>query len=134
MRCIVSFLFLLLCCIQAGAQSQYAGTWKGKLAAFDLTIVFNISEKDKKLVATMDSPDQGANNIPCDQVVITGNAINISVSVVGGNYNGTLSEEKKIIDGKWNQGGGSYDLVLGKGVIPETKAKPQTPKPPFNYK
>jgi uncharacterized protein len=134
MKRTVSLLIILCCSIIATAQTDIVGNWKGKLAAFDLTLVFNITEKDKKLKATMDSPDQGSNNIPCDQVVINGNAITINVSIIGGNYTGILSEDKKIIDGKWNQGGASYDLVLGKDGIPEAKAKPQTPKPPFNYK
>src|SRR5687767_9422126 len=109
------FLLVILCLTKAHAQPGFTGTWKGKLAAFDLTLVFNIVAKDDKMVATMDSPDQGANNIPCESVVINGNSITISVTVVGGNYTGTLSADKKTIDGKWNQGGGSFDLVLGKG-------------------
>lgn len=134
MKWMVSSLLFFLSFTDVNAQSAVVGNWKGKLAAFDLTIVFNISEKDNKLVATMDSPDQGARGIPCDQVVVNGNAVTISVSMVGGSYNGILSEDKKTIDGKWNQGGGSYDLVVGKEGIPQAKQKPQTPKPPFNYK
>lgn len=134
MKHFLSFLFILLCVTSGTAQTDFNGTWKGKLAAFDLTLVFNISAKDGKMLATMDSPDQGANNIPCESVIINGNSITITVTVVGGNYTGTLSPDKKTIDGKWNQGLGSFELVLGKGTIPEAKGKPQTPKPPFNYK
>jgi uncharacterized protein len=134
MKHFVSFLFLLFCFIRGNAQQDFAGTWKGKLAAFDLTLVFNISAKDDKMFATMDSPDQGATNIPCESVVINGNSITISVTVIGGSFSGTLSADKKTIDGKWNQGGGSFELVMGKGTIPAAKSKPQTPKPPFSYK
>lgn len=129
----LSFLFMLIA-FAVQAQKGFTGSWKGKLAAYDLTLVFNISEKEGKLKATMDSPDQGTNNIPCDQVTVTGDVITISVSIIGGNYTGTLSADKNIIDGKWNQAGASLDLMLGKDAIPEGKNKPQTPKPPFSYK
>jgi pimeloyl-ACP methyl ester carboxylesterase len=132
---ILMFVFGLLCSVfSVKAQADFVGSWKGKIAAFNLTLILNISEKDGKLSASMDSPDQGAKGIPCDQVVVNGNNISISVSVIGANFNGNLSADKKTIDGKFNQGGGSFDLVLGKGEMPAPKEKPQTPVPPFNYK
>ena len=133
MKHAVALLIFACCSILTKAQSELAGVWKGKLAAFDLTLVFNISEKDSKLKATMDSPDQGSLNIPCDQVVVNGNSITISVSIIGGNFTGVLSADKTLIEGKWNQGGGSFDLLLGKNRIPEAKSKPQTPRVPFGY-
>lgn len=134
MKCLQPFLLVFLFSANAFAQKEFTGSWKGKLVAYDLTLVFNVSEKDGKLKATMDSPDQGAKDIPCDQVTVTADVITISVSMIGGNYTGTLSADKKTIEGKWNQGGASIDLVLGKDAIPEGKSKPQTPKPPFNYR
>lgn len=134
MKWMVCFVLACTCSFAAYAQSPLAGKWTGKLAAFDLRIVFNISEKNSKLVATMDSPDQGAKDIPCDDVIVNGNNVTIGVSIIGGSYNGILSEDKKTIEGKWMQGGGSFDLSVGKDGIPEAKPKPQTPKPPFGYK
>jgi uncharacterized protein len=127
-------MLMIFSALAVNAQSPFAGSWKGKIAAFNLTIVINISEKDGKLSATMDSPDQGANGIPCDQVAVNGNAITLSVSVIGANFTGNLSEDKRTISGKFNQGGGSFDLVIGKDGIPAAKEKPQTPIPPFSYK
>ena len=134
MKWMVCFVLACAGSMTVSAQSPLAGKWTGKLAAFDLTIVFNIAEKNNKLVASMDSPDQGAKDIPCDNVIVNGNSVTIGVSIIGGSYNGTLSEDKKTIEGKWTQGGGSFDLSVGKDRIPETKQKPQTPKPPFDYK
>jgi dienelactone hydrolase len=131
---------LLLCLIliisfKLFAQpAAFAGDWQGKIITFNLRIVFHISQKDGKFIATADSPDQGAKGIPCDQVSVNGDAITISMSAIGGNYIGTLSPDKKTITGKWNQGGGSFDLTLGKEGMPAEKPKPQTPQPPFNYK
>jgi uncharacterized protein len=126
-------LLLLLVSSYASAQQSFTGVWKGKIAAFNLTVVMNISEKDGKLSATMDSPDQGVKGIACDQVSVSGNSITVSISAAGANYIGELSEDKKTITGKFNQGGGSFDLVLGKDAIPEAKPNPQTPQPPFTY-
>jgi dienelactone hydrolase len=120
--------------VLSAQHSDFIGSWKGKIAAFNLKIVINITEKDGKLSATMDSPDQGAKDIPCDQVTTNGNSITVSVSVVGANFTGTLSGDHKTISGKFNQGGGSFDLVVGKDGMPAAKEKPQTPKPPFSYK
>jgi uncharacterized protein len=127
------FFFLLLFCTATNAQQSFTGAWKGKLAAFNLTIVFHISEIDGRLTASMDSPDQGAKGIACDQVTVDGNSITITSAMIGASYTGSLSEDKKTITGKFNQGGGSFDLILGKGEIPVAKPKPQTPQPPFSY-
>lgn len=127
------FFCLLLISTIANAQESFTGVWTGKIQAFNLTVVLNISEKDGKLSATMDSPDQGVKGIACDQISVSGNTITVSISVAGANFIGTLSADKKTITGKFNQGGGSFDLVLGKDGIPAAKPKPQTPQPPFSY-
>lgn len=124
---------LLSSAIVFAQQSDFVGTWRGKIAAFNLNIVFHISEKDGKLTGTLDSPDQGANGIPADQVVVKDNTISISISVIGANYNGILSADRQTIDGKFNQGGGSFELTVGKNRTPAAKEKPQTPVPPFSY-
>lgn len=126
-------LTIMLFFFGVARAQDITGDWKGKIAAFDLTVVFHISSKEGKLNATMDSPDQGANGIPCDQVAVSGKTITISVSAIGGNYIGTISADGKLIKGKWNQGGGSFDLDLGKNGMPAVKEKPQTPLPPFGY-
>src|SRR4051812_10197863 len=77
----IFFIAVLFCFVTAKAQSDFTGKWQGRIAAFNLRIIINISEKEGKLVATMESPDQGAKDIPCDQVVVNGNSISISVSM-----------------------------------------------------
>ncbi len=134
MKAPVLLVLFLLSVTGIKAQAELAGSWMGKSAALNLTLVFNLSEKNNKLSATLDSPDQGAKGIPCDQVTVSGNTIIISVSIIGGNYTGTISQDKKSITGTWNQGGTSFDLVLGKGYLPAAKQKPQTPQPPFDYR
>ena len=56
-------------------KKSLTGSWLGKIAAgaLELRIVFNLSviEKDS-LIATLDSPDQGAKNIKLGPVTFTG--------------------------------------------------------------
>jgi len=131
--CICLLAFCIAITVRAQQPADFTGDWNGKISAFNLTLVFHITEKEGKLNATMDSPDQGAKGIPCDQVMVNGNTIMISLTAIGANFNGQLSADKKIISGKFNQGGGSYDLTIGKDGIPAPKLKPQTPVPPFPY-
>jgi D-alanyl-D-alanine-carboxypeptidase/D-alanyl-D-alanine-endopeptidase len=59
---------------------------------------------DGKLSATLDSPDQGANGIPCAEVKIEGQALTFSVPAVGGTWMGTVEDDGSKLSGTWNQG------------------------------
>jgi hypothetical protein len=83
------------------------GSWLGKITsgAIELRIVFNLSLAGKdSLIATMDSPDQGAKNIKLGKVTLTGGTIKISAPALIGEYNGTVRSDSTI-DGTWTQGG-----------------------------
>ena len=111
------------------------GSWLGKIAAgaIELRIVFNLSviEKDS-LVATLDSPDQGAKNIKLGPVTFTGETIKISAGALLAEYNGTIKSDT-LIEGTWNQAGKSAALNLVKLKAAFTLNRPQEPKPPFSY-
>jgi len=111
------------------------GSWLGKITAgaIELRIVFNLSiiEKDS-LVATLDSPDQGAKNIKLGPVTFTGETIKISAGAMLAEYNGTLKNDT-LIEGTWKQAGTSNVLNLVKLKSAFTLNRPQEPKPPFPY-
>ncbi|MEI8226247.1 MAG: alpha/beta fold hydrolase [Bacteroidota bacterium] len=111
------------------------GSWLGKIAAgaIELRIVFNLSviEKDS-LVATLDSPDQGAKNIKLGPVTFTGETIKISAGAMLAEYNGTIINDT-LIEGTWKQAGTSNVLNLVKLKSAFTLNRPQEPKPPFSY-
>jgi hypothetical protein len=44
-------VFLLAGLLDGFSQADFAGTWKGKIDAFQLTIVFHLAEKGGKLSA-----------------------------------------------------------------------------------
>jgi hypothetical protein len=87
-------LFLLLSVVITGfAQGQdqidkksVDGSWLGKLDVNSVTlrIIFNLSliEKDS-IVATLDSPDQGAKNIKIGPVTLDRKEISIKASSTG---------------------------------------------------
>jgi len=111
------------------------GSWLGKIKAgtVELRVVFNLSViGNDSLVATLDSPDQGAKNIKLGLVTLTGEVIKISAPAILGEYNGTIKNDT-IIEGTWKQAGNTMSLNLAKLKVPFTVNRIQEPKPPFPY-
>jgi hypothetical protein len=113
------------------------GSWAGslKISNVELRIVFNVSlDSTGKLIANLDSPDQGAYGIAVDEVIITGDSVKFIVGVVKGFYAGKFYPDSLKISGIWNQGGMSLPLDLRKTDFVEKPKRPQEPKEPFPYK
>ena len=130
-------LFLMLISLPAIAQqNQIVGNWQGalKISSIQLRIVFNVIEtENQKLIATLDSPDQGAFGIPVDTVIFNPPYVKFEVTSIVGFFEGSLNETAQSISGKWNQGGQSFDLELSRSDSVITINRPQEPKPPFPY-
>ncbi|HVG40790.1 MAG TPA: alpha/beta hydrolase, partial [Chitinophagaceae bacterium] len=132
MKNILSILLILFCAINAHAQNPFTGDWEGKIGA--IRLILHVHEADGKLTATLDSPDQGAKGIKCDEVSINKDTITIAVKAANAGYSGILNADKNTVTGTWKQGGQSIALDLKKGNgFNSEPAKPQTPKPPFPY-
>ena len=120
---------------QAIDKRSVTGSWFGKISAgaIPVRIVFNLSviEKDS-LVATLDSPDQGAKNIKLGPVTFDGKSIKISAGAMLAEYNGIIQNDT-LIYGIWKQAGNTFSLDLTKLNIPFTVNRPQEPEPPFPY-
>jgi hypothetical protein len=120
---------------QNTAKDHLPGSWLGKIQAgsVELRVIFNLSlvEKDS-LIATLDSPDQGAKNIKLGKVTFIGESIKILAPALAGEYNGTFKSDSTF-EGTWKQGGNSMPLNLKKLNAPLTINRPQEPKPPFPY-
>ena len=80
----------------------------------------------------MDSPDQGAFELPTSKTVFNYNIIEITATQLGINYTGTLEADS--ISGNFTQGGISVPLILKRALKPTLPKRPQTPEPPFPYK
>ena len=112
-----------------------AGSWLGKISAngVDLRLVFNLKLNDKdSLIATLDSPDQGAKNIPLGSVILDDKELTIKAPMLIGEYKGTIVGDSTI-DGTWTQRGATYTVNLKKLKAVFTVNRPQEPKPPCPY-
>ena len=122
-------IFTALALSAAGLFAQgISGVWNGELnlGTTKLAIVFHF--EDGK--CTMDSPDQGAFDIPADVEFISADSVGVSQKDMDAKYHGRLSDGK--IKGRFSQRGLSLplDLVPGNRVL----SRPQTPAGPFPYK
>lgn len=115
---------LLAASLSASAQT---GTWSGKIEVqgMKLPLVFHLTDDNP----TMDSPDQGARDIPITVERNDTGKIVIKIPAIGASYEG-LWLGKQIV-GTFKQWSTSIPLTLTPG---EEKAnRPQTPKGPFPY-
>lgn len=110
----------------------FAGYWKGEVAS--LPVVFRIMEGDGEYSATLDSPMQGAKDIPCGKTTVTGDSISIDMPVLSARYAGRMQAGGGMIAGTFTQHGRSLPLSLSR-TTQEAAAlyRPQEPKPPFVY-
>jgi pimeloyl-ACP methyl ester carboxylesterase len=113
------------------------GSWTGYLefGGQRITTVINLSRSGDSLIATMDSPDQGAFGIPVASTTVTGRRIELTISAVGARYEAILTDEG-VLDGTFHQSGLALPLVMEKGGAegpPEPERRPQDPSPPFPY-
>ena len=123
-------VFVILPLISAGLSMAQgiSGPWKGELdfGTAKLAIVFHF-DGDK---CTMDSPDQGARDIPAELVHISADSVSVSQKQMEVSFSGHLTEG--MIVGRFSQRGLSVPLVLTPGEL--VRNRPQTPVAPFPYK
>ena len=116
--------FLLLPATESVAQG-IKGTWKGELdfVTSKLAVVFHF-DGDR---CTMDSPDQGAMDIPAELEFFSADSVSLSNKQLDMKYSGKLQGEK--IVGRFSQRGLSLPLILTPGEI--VRNRPQTPTEPY---
>jgi pimeloyl-ACP methyl ester carboxylesterase len=111
------------------------GDWNGaiEVQGMQLRLVFHITEDGEKLKATMDSPDQGANGIPVQKIVLDGKELTIEMPNIGMKYTATLNDVGTEIEGIFNQGPMSLPLKMTREKIEKKElVRPQEPKT-FDY-
>ena len=127
---------LLLCFLcsffSVSAQHAMDGVWTGKLnvGPQTLTIVLHVAhETSGNVVCSLDSPDQGAMNIPVKSDYCSADSISISLAQLALSYQGKLKGDE--IVGTFTQGM-AFPLTLKRGE--EKLKRPQNPMEPFPYK
>lgn len=112
------------------------GIWQGelKVPGTVLRIVFKVSKNpDGTLTATLDSPDQGATDIPVEEAIFKDNILRLNVKSVGGVFEGKVSEDFLVIEGEWKQSGGAFPLTVKRVDKAVEILRPQVPKKPYPY-
>jgi uncharacterized protein len=121
--------------ISYAAEPDIRGIWMGtlKIPSGEVRIVFKI-DKDAKgsFTATMDSPDQGAANIPVSKVAFENSKLLLDIQLIRGSYEGTLKADGTF-DGQLKQSGASMPLVLKRTQDAPKVNRPQEVKKPFPY-
>ena len=118
--------------------SDIDGAWIGslELGAVTLRIVFHIVNTEDGLIATMDSPDQNAKDLPTSSVTRYGAHLTIEAKSIGGLYQGKIASDLSSIDGSFTQMGAPHPLLLRR-VKNESELeikRPQVPVKPYPYR
>jgi len=122
-------------CLSALFSQEIIGSWGGELdvPGMKLPLVFNIKQNGSQLTTTMDSPMQGAKDIPVSQTTFKKNELTLASTNMQFQFKGTLTVDQ--IKGTFTQGQMSLPFVLSRKKEGDSMLKrPQTPQPPFNYK
>ena len=114
-------------------QEPITGSWEGTLHIQNnkLRIRFHIEANDTAYSSRMDSPDQGAFDLPTTRTTFLDNKLEIIASGLGLFYRGTLLQDT--IDGTLNQGGIPLALTLHR-IVKQERVRPQTPREPLPYR
>lgn len=116
----------------AASTSDLAGTWQGTLhAGRDLRTVVKITKADGGYKAIFFSIDQGGDGLPVTKITLDGTTVKMSLTAIGGTYEGKLSADGTSIVGNWTQGPTPLPLNLTRATAEtEWTIPPPTPRLP----
>lgn len=123
---------MVLLILSFGAEASIIGTWNGRLSVrgMELPVVFHFIESGDSLPqCLMDSPDQGAKDIPVDVTFLSGDSVRISVPKLLLSYAARYDADS--IHGIFRQGLAKMPLTMRRGDL--ARRRPQEPEPPFPY-
>ncbi len=119
------------------STDRFTGDWLGTLSIgnTDLRVVFHLkTDADGNLTGTMDSPDQGAKDIPIGRVLVTADTVRFRIPSIAGTYAGVYKDSTETrLDGVWIQGGQRLPLSLKQTEQAPTVERPQEPSLPYPY-
>lgn len=89
--------------LTADAGQSVQGDYVGTLGPLHL-VLHVTAAPGGALRGTLDSPDQGAAAIPCENFKIAANTLSFTVPSVRGTWHGTVANGGNTLSGTWNQG------------------------------
>lgn len=105
--------------VPAGTEQA---AWNGtiEIGGAKLRLVLRVrTGENGKLSAVVDSPDQGATDLPVETLTIEGGVLRFEMRLIGASYEGKLDAAGSVATGEWKQAGRTFPLVFTK-----TPAKP----------
>lgn len=132
-KIILTMLSLLM--ISYLMAGDITGEWNGVLSVqgMKLRLVFHISKAENGYSATMDSPDQGAKNIPMSDVKFENNNLKIELKTAQIVYLGSYNNSDSI-KGTFTQAGQKFPMDLSRKAVAIVKpSRPQDPVQPYPY-
>ncbi|MBP1677198.1 MAG: hypothetical protein H6Q20_1757 [Bacteroidetes bacterium] len=136
MKKIIFLSLLLVACTLTAISQEVTGHWNGLLSVqgLKLRLVFHVVKTDNTYSATMDSPDQGAKDIPMTAVRFDGKTLVVEHSAAKIVFTGALTDDGKLT-GEFVQAGMRFPMELTREALakPEALRRPQEPKPPYPY-
>jgi serine-type D-Ala-D-Ala carboxypeptidase/endopeptidase len=115
-------MIALLCGDVLGQQKpNVAGDYVGMLGSLHVKLHIRTSA-DASLTGTLDSVDQGAMGLPCDDFHLDGAALSFSVPRVHGSWKGDVSSDGASLTGTWNQGSPMPLTFTRDTFVPAVKA------------
>lgn len=102
--------------------ADLAGSWTGTIELDEkkkiaLRVVMHFTPNaDQGLTGKIDSPDQGAKDIPMTSVLFNAGALQVESEGIAATYIGRLGLDKNEITGHWNQGGKGFPVTFKKGA------------------
>jgi pimeloyl-ACP methyl ester carboxylesterase len=128
-RTVICFWLCVISCGLAFGQTpappSVIGTWEGTLdvGAAKLRLVLHIDGgKDGALVARLDSPDQGATDLPIDSLSVASNTLHFEMKSLAAIYEGKLASDGAQITGEFRQGGQALPLTFKRTSRTSTKS------------
>jgi pimeloyl-ACP methyl ester carboxylesterase len=122
----------------ASQGSSLIGHWKGviQLPGRKFSFVFKFSaDAQKGIKGFLDLPEQSEQDIPVDDIRITGNSVYFDIKKIQRKFEGEISADKTKIVGFYVRSEGMrLPLTLEKLDSAFSLKRPQTPQPPFPYK
>lgn len=118
-------------------QATVVGSWQGIVKvneALHVELVMHIAKDNNNYSAKLDVPIQQQFGLAFDQVKVTDQDVDFTLSAAGIRYKATLEQGKLV--GTYYQGGGELPLVMSKNINVAKVAKrvfPQTPTKDTEY-
>lgn len=100
---------------QTISSDDITGIWMGSVKMGDdyPRLVFEISlDNDKKLNGTVGSPEKGIKGIPMSAIKLKKDSVTFEIAAAMAEFTGTLTSDKKRIEGVWKEGESEQNLIL----------------------